>query len=688
MILKKVILVLLSVHFINFLFAQDAPKVLWASEVVAFSSQENSKSPQFKASQVLGKPNKLPAGGSSPCAWQPESEDNPNGEWIKVRFDEAINIKQVAVGENFNPGSVSQIYLYDEEDKEYAAIYNNMNVSNLGSGARMFSVFVPLTEYKVKAVKIVLSTFKVKGFNQIDCIAISDSDEPVKAEINVIANDSDFEINSKPENLGTNVNSEFQEVSPIIAPDGKTIYFTRAKHPRNMGDVPSKEKKQDVWYATINEDGSFNEAVNIGKPINTDQNNSSFSITPDGNEMLLNNSYKEDGSLTKGLSITTRTKEGNWSFPKDLVIEGYYNKNKYSEFCLSASKQYLLMTTERDDSYGDKDIYVSFAQPGTNLWSIPLNLGAIVNTISGETSPFLASDEKTLYYSTAGLSGYGYNDIFVTKRLDDTWQNWSTPQNLGPSINTPMWDAYFTIDASGKYAYYASYYNTLGDCDVFRVKLSEKSKPDPVALIQGQVLNAHTNEPVAAQIIYEILPESSKAGEALSNGQDGNYKVILGLGKLYGIRAEVKGYFPVEENLDLSELKDYQEITKNLYLTPIQKGEVFRLDHIYFVRAKAKLLPESNAELDRLVNILNENASLVIELDGHTEPFGDPKELKELSKNRVLAVRKYLLEQGVNEAQIKYKAFGGTLPLNRESDEASRAQNRRVEVKVLKYKAN
>jgi len=660
--------------------AQNTAAVQWATEVVGFSSQDNKdpKSKQFKASQVLGKPNKLPAGGLSPCAWSPASENSPSGEWIKVAFDKPMPIRQVAIAENFNPGAVSQVFLYDENDTEYPAIYQNMNVENLSSGARMFSVYVPLTSYNVKGVKVVLNTQKVAGLNQIDAIAISDSEVPVKAEI-TLAPKIDLNLASKPENLGAKINTPYQEVSPIISPDGKRIYFTRAKHPQNLG----AEKKQDVWFADLNEDGSFQEAINIGPPINTEHNNSSFSITPDGNKMLLNNVYLADGSLTKGLSITTKGADGNWILPKEVLIEDYYNKNKYSEFCLSANSQVLLMTTQRDDSFGDKDIYVSFMQ-ANGVWSQPINLGSVVNTPAAETSPFLASDETTLYFSTSGLSGYGSNDVFVTRRLDDTWLNWSEPLNLGPEINTQAWDAYFSITAAGDYAYYTSYHNSIGDADIFRVKLSEVNRPDPVALIKGTVFNAATGEPMEAEIDYEILPEGENAGKANANPQNGEYQIVLPLKKNYGLRAEAKGFFPIEENIDLSQENSYQEIKKDLYLAPIVKGQTVRLNNIFFVRGKARLLPESFPELNRLASMMNENPTVLIQLEGHTEPLGSKKELVELSKARVIAVRDFLIEQGVSEARIKYKAFGGSKPLSLETTEEARAINRRVEVRILK----
>lgn len=654
-------------------------KIQWASKLVAVSSEfvdyDKPQSNQFKGEQLLGKPDKLPAYGQSPCAWSPATQNNPQGEWVKVAFEEPMFIEQVAVAENYNPGAITHVYVYDVSDTE-KLLYKNINVGPITAKGRIFSIEAK-SDFPVKAVKIVLNTSKVPGFNQIDAIAISNSKEPVEAKINLAEN---LDLKSQPENLGVNINSRYQEIAPMVTPDGKTIYFTRSKHPENTGSP----EKQDVWYAAIQPDGSFGKAQNIGAPINTPQHNSSFSITPDGNTMMLNNVYNEDGTLDKGLSLTHRVSQNQWSKPEKVVIQGYYNNNNYSEFCLSQDGKILLMTVQRNDSRGGKDIYFSRLQPD-GTWSTPANLGNVVNTAASETSPFLASDSKTLYYSTGGLSGYGSNDIFVTRRLDETWTNWSEPQNLGPEINTPQWDAYFSISAKADFAYYTSYANSMGESDIFRVRLSEDNKPEPVALIQGRVFNAKTKQPIQATIVYEILPSGDNAGKALSNPQTGDYKVVLPLQKNYAILAEAKGFLSVDENINLLDSANYTEIQKDLYLVPIETGGKFQLNNIFFKRTDWYLLPESYPELNRLIKALKENPTMEIRLEGHTEIFGKRKDQYNLAENRVKSVKRYLVEEGgIDPKRITLKSYGGDRPVSLGRTEEERAANRRVEVNILR----
>ncbi len=679
---------LVFVFLLSFLpkntFSQDAPqtKIQWASRVLGVSSEytdlDNPSSKQYKALQTLGKPDKLPAVGESPCAWSPERQNNVDGEWIKVGFDTPMRIQQIAVAENFNPGSITHVYVYDAQDKE-TLLFRNVNVSPLKEKGRIFRI-MQKTDFEVTAVKIMMNTAKVTGFNQIDAIGISNSTEPIEALIPVAEKkDKSFEVKSKPQNLGVNVNSNTQEIAPMITPDGKFIYFTRANHPENTPEAP---EKQDVWFAELKDDGSFGMAKNLGAPINNKFHNSCFSISPDGNTMLVNNIYNENGILTKGLSISRRDGENRWKVPEKVIIDNFYNLSDYSEFCLSQDGQILLMTIQTNDAIGGKDIYFS-RNKGDGTWTAPQNIGNAVNTASNETSPFLASDGKTLYFSTDGLSGYGSFDIFVSKRLDDTWTNWSTPQNLGPEINTPEWDAYFTISAKADYAYYNSYYGSMGESDIFRVKLSN-NQPDPVALVKGKVYNKKTGLPIEAKIIYELSPSGDVVGTAISNAQNGDYKVVLPLKKKYSLLAKVKGFLPIDEEIDLTDSTKYLELNKDLYLVPIEENATIRLNHILFAGNRYDLLSASFPELNRFIEALQENPTMKIQLEGHTEKFGTRKDQYKLAEGRLKSVKDYLIEKGkIDPLRIKQKPFGGDKPIDKGTTAEAKARNRRVEIKIL-----
>ncbi len=650
----------------------NAQTVEWAYKVLGFSSQLSS--PKFSANQVLGKPNTMPDYGFSNCSWTPKTQNSLLDEWIKVAFLNPINVQQIIFAENFNPGAVSKIILYDSAGFEQL-VYNKFELQPISEKGRIFNIFIPLTPYKVYALKLILLTDRIPGWNQIDAIGISNSNIPYTLSIN-LASVTDFK--HKPENLGLNVNSQYHELAPVISPDGKTLYFTRDNHPENIG----AEKKQDVWFSEVINDSLFTPAKNIGPPINNELNNYILSITPDGNLMLLGNIYEPSSKVKHGVSVSYF--DGmNWSFPERLKIKEFYNINKHVAYCLGTDSKTLIMAIERDDSYGDIDLYVSFYDQDDDSWSAPKNLGPIVNTAAEEASPFLAADGITLYYSTSGYPGYGSNDIFITRRLDSTWANWTEPENLGPIINTTGWDAYFTIPASGNYAYFVSTKNSYGAEDIFRIILPNALKPKPVTLIQGRVLNAKTNQPIPARIVYETLPDGLQVGIARSNPLTGTYKIVLPAGNNYAFLAVADGFLAINENLDLRKIHKYQEISRDLFLVPIEHGQIVKLNNIFFELGKYELLPESYIELQRVIEFLKSNPNISIEIRGHTCNIGKVTDNQILSENRAQSVENYLISKGIEAYRLSTVGFGLKYPYVPNTSEENRRKNRRVEFVII-----
>ncbi len=484
----------------------------------------------------------------------------------------------------------------------------------------------------------------------------------------------------KIENLGPNVNTDYAELLPVISPDGKTLYFTRRNDPENIGS-----KNDDVLYSEKQADGTWGKFNRMSKPINNTGHNFVVSVAADNNTLILGNTYNADGSQkSSGLSISYKTTQG-WSVPEDLNIKNFYNKAEYNEYCLSPDNQFLILAIQRDDSKaGSRDLYVSFKN-GKTSYTEPLNLGDVINTHGTEMTPFLASDSKTLYFSSNGHAGYGNNDIFVTRRLDDTWKKWSTPENLGPEINSRAWDAYFTIPASGEEAYLVSSNNKAATGDIVKIKLTEASKPNPVVLVKGKVLNKKDNTPLEATIhYYEMGNEDQEVGSATSNPVNGNYNIILQAGKKYSFRAAKDNYYAINDFVDVSQLKNYIEIEKNLYLAPIEIGQTIRLNNIFFDFDKANLKPESYEELDRLVNFLKENKKIEIEISGHTDNQGSEEYNLKLSQLRAESVLSYITSKGIDKIRLTAKGFGKSKPVASNEHEEGRAQNRRVEFTILK----
>jgi len=487
-------------------------------------------------------------------------------------------------------------------------------------------------------------------------------------------------FDSEPENLGQNVNTEYSELSPKISPDGKILFITR--YP------PDNDGKNNIWFSTLQEDGKWSVIKNIGTPLNVKGSSTSVgSITPDGNSLILSNIYRYfDGTVAGGGCSMSFRQRGGWSFPKQQNIDKYENLNQYVSYFLANDGKTLFMAIETKwkGHMGEKDIYVSFKK-SDNEWTKPKNIGNVVNTKGDEDDVFLASDGVTMFFASSGQAGgYGGSDMWMTKRLDDTWTNWSKPVNLGPKINSSADELSFVIPASGDYAYFVSAKSGYGKSDIFRIKLPGTAKPNPVVLVSGKVLNAKTKEPVMTEIKYEVLADGSEAGVARSEPVKGEYKIVLPYGKNYGYRAVAQGFYAVSENLDVTDLKEYKEIERNLYLAPIEVNEVVRLNNIFFEFGKATLKSESFSELNRVVKLMSENPSIELEISGHTDNVGSDADNLKLSQDRAQAVVDYLTQNGVKSGRISAKGYGESMPAGTNDTDEGKQFNRRVEFKILK----
>ncbi len=473
--------------------------------------------------------------------------------------------------------------------------------------------------------------------------------------------------------LGEEINSDYAELAPILSADGNTMYVCRNDHPENI------EKGNDIWVTQRMEGDQWSLLKNIGKPLNNDGANFVVSVSPDNNSLVVANRYNEDGSQGgNGLSITHKTAEG-WSIPQAVEIKNYYNKNRYVGYFLCTDNKTLILSVQRDDSEGQKDLYVSFLRED-NTWSVPLNMGKSVNTFANEANPFVAADGKTMYFASQGHLGYGRHDIFVTKRLDDTWTNWSIPKNLGPQINSSKEDLSFYLTAKGDQAYISS------GGDIWSIENPEK--PEPIVLIKGRVFNAKTQQPMAVPIQYQILNDStanlkaSNLGVASSDPMTGRYQIVLPAGNQYSYQAEKEGFYPISNFIDLVDLDNYKEQTVDLYLTPIEKGQEIRLNNIFFEFNKAVLKPSSYLELNRLAKTLKSIQGATIEIAGHTDDKGSSAYNLELSQQRAAAVVAYLIAKGIEPKKLKAVGYGEARPLVKNTSDKNRAINRRVEFKL------
>ena len=371
--------------------------------------------------------------------------------------------------------------------------------------------------------------------------------------------------------------------------------------------------------------------------------------------------------------------------PQVVDIPFFENKSPLQSGCLSRDGKYMIISMESNHTYGVEDLYVA-KRNLDGSWGRAKNLGLQLNTEFQEVTPFLAEDNKTLFFATNRPGGEGSFDLYSTVRQDNSWRNWSVPVNLGQKINTPGAETSFTYRDGEQCAYYVSSQDSDGYGDIMKIKFKEDIpeeeqeledelvQDDPVVLlekskeIQLKVVDSKTAFSLPAEMITK--DESFIRANGVFTMDSLTYEEV---------EFKSAGYLPKVVALD-SALR----VGENLIaLESIAIGNVITLDNVLFKRGTSELIAGSSKELDLVVEVLNDNPGIKILLKGHTDNTGDPVKNVELSEERVRAVKDYIINQGVNAFRVTGKGYGGNEPIASNATEATRKLNRRVEFEVI-----
>ena len=517
-----------------------------------------------------------------------------------------------------------------------------------------------------------------------------------RLRLNVAAGPSAF---GPPQPLAGPVNSSGNEVAPVLAPDGKTLYFARTKF---AGNTEGNTESGDAWASASLDDGV---GLSWGPPtrldgLNTPQNNAIEAVSGTGGQLLLvRGTYERDGTFRdEGVSRVARdAARAPGATPKTVRPEALRITNLYTAvpgagFFMTPDGKSLLLSLERGDSEGGNDLYLS-RPDGSGGYTEPKSLGPVLNSPGFDFAPWLAPDGRTLYFASYGHMGYGSADIFVSQRLDDSWARWSEPRNLGPALNGPGFNAYFSVAPDGKTAYYSSSATANGTKDIWRT--GRAAPPDslpaaPVAAVgeaagrvylTGRVLDARTRQPVPGAVVKATLLANAAGTQfnATSRADNvGGYQMSLLTGT-YLLTATGGGFLTVGDTLRAS-----GSPRRDLLLRPAAVGSTLDLPSIIFAQGKAGLLAPSYAELNRLAIALQASPATEVRLEGHTDNVGPADKNQQLSEDRVAEVKRYLVGRGIAEPRISTVGFGGTKPKFGNDREETRRLNRRVELVIVK----
>lgn len=483
---------------------------------------------------------------------------------------------------------------------------------------------------------------------------------------------------AEPTKFSSTINSNYDDYMPALDPKGSKLYFTSQR----LGGVKKeesteKEGDEDIYFIEKS-GGKWSAPQLLPEPINSDSNEGAACFSADGQLMVYTACGRDGGIGSCDLYISTL--EGNdWKQPVNLG--NVVNSAEWdSQPTISYDGNRIIFTSTRPGGYGSEDIYM-IERNNFGEWGPAMNLGALINTPFSDMSPFLSQDGKTLYFASVGHPGYGGHDLFKT-----VFENgkWSTPLNLGKPLNTEGKDTYFTIGGSGEIGYFASDRQDK-HLDLFEMAIPEEMRPKPTVVVEGIVTNSKTKAVVGAYVMVEDMNTGELIAVNKSNSATGKYLVVLPAGKTYSVSANKEGFFFHSERFDVPVTSSYQEIKKNIELKPIEKGAKVVLNNIFFETGKAALTPQSRVELEKAVDLLKTNPTMIIEVGGHTDNVGDDAYNMKLSHDRAKSVREYLANAGIASERVQAKGYGESNPIATNETDDGRKSNRRTEFIILEF---
>lgn len=434
------------------------------------------------------------------------------------------------------------------------------------------------------------------------------------------------------------------------------------------------DEVENIFYAE-KEGDKWTNAGPI-KRFNTYKNEAPLGISADGSQLVL---------FVNGVVMISEKTPKGWSEPS-----AFFTSRQKSVWqggtSISADNKVVIFAARRQNRVGlteenNTDLYIAY-RLDNGQWSRPQNLGATINTPWEDRSPYLHPDMRTLYFSSNGHAGLGGLDVFKTTRIGDSWTEWSEPVNLGKEVNTTGNDWGYKVSTDGTEAYFAKQIAEKRE-EIYTILLPEKARPEQVATLSGKLLS-FTGEPLPLSIIVEDMETGEPAGEIKPDPSTGEFFITLPLGKLYSYRVQQDGYYPISNNIDLREegapLNQLEEIRVPLLTEMLEKGLAIPLKNLFFETAKYDIKPASYKELERLAQFIQEQ-NVVVEISGHTDNVGGAAYNKDLSKNRAEATKNYFVKSGVNAARIKASGYGMDRPVVSNDTPEGRAQNRRVEIR-------
>lgn len=454
-----------------------------------------------------------------------------------------------------------------------------------------------------------------------------------------------------------------------------------------------------LYEAEILEEGGLGKVKPFSNNLNTKFNESTPVFSKDGQTVYFTRNNFIDGH--KGISEKETTllkiyratlEDGKWTQITDLNING----DNYSTAhpALSPDGKWLYFASDRDGTVGQSDLFKA-AILTTGALSNPVNLGAMINTEGRESFPFI-SDNNELYFSSDGRPGLGGLDLYVAKINDDG--SFGEVQNLGAPANSERDDFAYYIDSKTRLGYLSSN-RELGEGkdDIYSFLETRALDLRCKQVVKGTVYDANKSSEKLGGVQIDIYNDAHELIEKLTTNGMGDYQFAsdkLGCGKRIYVKASKEGYLDVERHVDLPNSSSEQRVdfSLNKKIVEVKKGDdlfkVLKLNPIYFDYDKSEIRPDAALELAKVAEVMEMYPNMIIDVRSHTDSRGKDSYNMSLSDRRAKSTVQWIIDHGVKSNRISGKGYGESQLINRCSNgvkcsEEEHQENRRSEFIVI-----
>ena len=477
------------------------------------------------------------------------------------------------------------------------------------------------------------------------------------------------QVNCLVKKMGQQVNGEFTDYTPVLSADQKTLMFT-SRRPGNIGhkkNIDNSWKTEDIWYTTMNSNGSWNTADRLPGEINTSKNEAITSLSADGSRMLI--CRNEDIFESELIS-------GNWSKPHPIAAINSDYRETHASYADNGKTIYFTTNNPEIATVGGLDI-CKITKNANGSWNTPLIVENINSTLN-EDDPTLSEDGKTFYFSSQGFNTFGGYDIFKSTLNNGSF---TQPENLGMPVNSAANEPFISIVDNGKKALFSSDRgDTNGVQSIYSVVFLDMIKvPYTVKLV-----NAKTNQPVAGTLNVTGV-ESTNIGSINNN----SFELIdLGINRQYTMEASAQGFDAANVTLSTPNYDQFSadsSYTMVVYLNPAEvkqpKNKV--VGTINFDYNKSNLKNESMDMISYIKEELTSNPQAKLSINAHTDNVGPSDGNYTLSVARANAIVKFLTVNGIDASRLLPVGYGEERPLVKNDSDSNRAKNRRAEIELV-----